>query len=133
MIEHVARTDHFLKESRRVLRPGGQLVHSTNNLASWHNVVALMLGWQPGSRRRSATRSWWATRLSPSASSGQAARRIFGLFTGRALHDLAVHHGLHVRSVKGVGYYPFTGGAARFSAGSTVGMRRFLLLYATRD
>lgn len=42
-----AHADLFLREIRRVLRPTGYAVVSTNNLSSWHNVVALALGWQP--------------------------------------------------------------------------------------
>jgi 2-polyprenyl-3-methyl-5-hydroxy-6-metoxy-1,4-benzoquinol methylase len=38
VIEHLADTDQFVSELRRVLRPSGTLVVSTNNLASWHNI-----------------------------------------------------------------------------------------------
>ena len=47
VIEHVYDTDHLLAEAHRVLKPGGMMVTSTENLASWHNVGALMLGRQP--------------------------------------------------------------------------------------
>jgi 2-polyprenyl-3-methyl-5-hydroxy-6-metoxy-1,4-benzoquinol methylase len=47
MIEHLRDTDGFMIELQRVLKPGGIAVISTNNLASWHNIVALMLGAQP--------------------------------------------------------------------------------------
>ena len=47
VIEHVFDTDHFVAEAFRVLRPGGIVVTSTENLASWHNIGALLLGWQP--------------------------------------------------------------------------------------
>ncbi len=47
VIEHVDRVDHFLREIRRVMKPNGYAVISTENLASWHNVFALSLGWQP--------------------------------------------------------------------------------------
>ena len=47
VIEHLARTDNFVSEILRVLRPGGYAVTSTENLASWHNIAALALGWQP--------------------------------------------------------------------------------------
>lgn len=40
-------TDNLLSEIWRVLKPGGVLVVSTENLASWHNIFALLLGWQP--------------------------------------------------------------------------------------
>src|SRR3712207_3301300 len=44
VIEHLRHTDLFLSEIRRVLRPGGSAVISTNNLSSWHNVISLALG-----------------------------------------------------------------------------------------
>ncbi len=47
VIEHVVRLDHFVTEIRRVLAPGGVAVVCTENLASWHNVGALALGYQP--------------------------------------------------------------------------------------
>ena len=47
VIEHLCDTDNFVRESYRVLRPGGLAVVSTENLASWHNIGALMFGWQP--------------------------------------------------------------------------------------
>ena len=47
VIEHMHDTDGFVRECRRVLRPGGLLIVSTENLASWHNVAALVFGWQP--------------------------------------------------------------------------------------
>ena len=47
VIEHLADTDVFVAEIARVLEPGGYAVISTENLASWHNVFALVFGWQP--------------------------------------------------------------------------------------
>lgn len=47
VLEHLVDTDLFVSEIRRLLRPGGVAVVSTENLASWHNVAALVLGWQP--------------------------------------------------------------------------------------
>jgi SAM-dependent methyltransferase len=47
VIEHVKRIDHFAAEIKRVLVPGGFALVCTENLASWHNVAALTLGYQP--------------------------------------------------------------------------------------
>ena len=47
VIEHLHNTDGFLSEIHRVLRPGGIFVLSTNNLAAWHNIAALLVGAQP--------------------------------------------------------------------------------------
>jgi len=47
VIEHVKRLDHFVVETRRVLKPGGVAIVCTENLSSWHNVAALALGYMP--------------------------------------------------------------------------------------
>jgi len=46
-IEHVHNTRLYLEECHRVLKPGGQLLITTENLASWVNIGALVFGWQP--------------------------------------------------------------------------------------
>lgn len=46
VIEHVIDIDHFISEIKRVLKPNGYCVISTENLASWHNIIALILGYQ---------------------------------------------------------------------------------------
>lgn len=47
IIEHLLDTDGFLAEVRRVLRPGGVLVITTPNLASFENRLRLLLGAYP--------------------------------------------------------------------------------------
>lgn len=46
VIEHILDIDHFIKEIYRILAPGGYCVISTENLSSWHNIFALVLGFQ---------------------------------------------------------------------------------------
>jgi SAM-dependent methyltransferase len=47
VLEHLVETRQFLAEIYRVLRPGGYAIINTPNLASWHNIAALLLGIQP--------------------------------------------------------------------------------------
>jgi 2-polyprenyl-3-methyl-5-hydroxy-6-metoxy-1,4-benzoquinol methylase len=44
VVEHLFDTEGFLRELRRVLRPGGALIASTPNLNSLHNRVRVLLG-----------------------------------------------------------------------------------------
>jgi len=47
IIEHLFDPDIFLSEVYRVLQKDGYFILTTPNLASWHNRIALMLGYQP--------------------------------------------------------------------------------------
>lgn len=47
VVEHLTDLDYFFGEAQRVLKKNGILITSTNNLASWHNVFSLFLGWAP--------------------------------------------------------------------------------------
>lgn len=47
LIEHLFDPDHLLSEVFRVLKEDGFFLITTPNLASWHNRIALLLGFQP--------------------------------------------------------------------------------------
>ena len=47
VIEHLYNIDNFVSEIRRLLKPEGIFIVSTENLAAWHNIFALVLGMQP--------------------------------------------------------------------------------------
>lgn len=108
VIEHVRGTDRLLAEIRRVLREDGVACISTNNLASWHNVVSLTLGYQPPPAHVS-DEVIVGNPLNPE--DGEAhedrGRTHLRLFTGRALEELARAHGLQPAApLRTVGYYP---------------------------
>ena len=113
VIEHLAQTDHFMREIRRVLKPGGYAVVSTNNLASWHNVAALMVGWQPLPCHVSDEAVVGNPLSLEEQRYGERIHRHLRIFTGRALAELAASHGLMLDTSVGSGYYPFGGPTAR--------------------
>ena len=89
VIEHLAETDHFMREIRRVLKPNGYAVVSTNNLASWHNVLSLVLGWQPLPCHVSDDAVVGNPLALEELRYGDRIHRHLRIFTGRALRGLA--------------------------------------------
>jgi SAM-dependent methyltransferase len=114
VIEHVRGTDGFLREVRRVLALGGVACVSTNNLASWHNVLSLALGLQPPPMHVS-DEVIVGNPLNPEdgALHEDRGRTHLRLFTPRALRELAAVHGLIAERVLTAGYYPLPPRLAR--------------------
>ena len=110
VIEHVADVDHFAQEVFRVLRPGGYAIISTENASSWHNIFAILLGWQmfsltnmsgkgggvgnPFALHRGTTHEYksWTHKT---------------IFSLRGLSEFFAIHGFEVIKTAGAGYYPF--------------------------
>lgn len=110
VIEHLADTDNFIKEIRRVLKPGGYAVICTENLASWHNIFALLFGWQPFSLSNICeTRFQIGNPLaihSGAPSENPKSWQHLRVFAYRGLRDVFAAHGFVVEYFAGSGYYP---------------------------
>jgi 2-polyprenyl-3-methyl-5-hydroxy-6-metoxy-1,4-benzoquinol methylase len=109
VIEHLCDTDVFVSESYRVLRPGGLVIVSTENLASWHNVFALLFGWQAFSLSNvSHTNLGLGNPLAIHRGSEQAERGMEHqrIFSYRGLQELLRCHGFGRVRIAGAGYYP---------------------------
>jgi SAM-dependent methyltransferase len=114
VIEHLKHTDGFLREARRVCAPGGLVVISTNNLSSWHNVFTLIVGWQPMPNHVSdVVHVGNPMNLRAGEQHADAGQTHLRIFTGRALVELAAHHGLEPVALRTSGYYPFPPRMAR--------------------
>jgi len=97
LIEHLFDPDHFLDEVYRVLRPEGIFVLSTPNLASIHNRITLLFGYQPYSVLVSLNKPvghFWF-------SAGGAAPDHIRFFTLRSLKELLKVHGFKILVMKG--------------------------------
>ena len=117
VIEHLPGTDSFMGEVRRLLRPEGYALISTNNLSSWHNIFSLVVGWQPlpcnVSDLGNVGNPLTARLGGKSTTRAQSHLRVF---TGKALTQLARHHGLRPLVERAAGYYPFPPRIARHLA-----------------
>jgi methionine biosynthesis protein MetW len=116
VIEHLQATDLFLRETRRVLKPGGLAVLSTNNLASWHNILSLVMGMQPPPMHISneviAGNAFDPLRGSRHPTEGDSHLRIFSF---KALREICEYHGFDVEVLRSVGYYPMGPRLARLA------------------
>lgn len=105
IIEHLWNTDGFLKEVKRVLKPHGYAIISTPNLASWHNLVYLLLGKQPSVATVSDELYPWKEKPGHCR-----------VFTATELIKLLEFHGFAVKEIIGTSYYPLTGKLANWLA-----------------
>jgi SAM-dependent methyltransferase len=115
VIEHVLDLDHFVSETKRVLRAGATAVVGTENLASWHNVAALVLGFMPFSLTNVSSRGPIGNPLAIHSGRPQqrgASWQHVHVLTTKGLRSLFEAHGLRVVRVVAAGYYPLVGRAA---------------------
>jgi SAM-dependent methyltransferase len=116
VIEHVPRLDHFVVEIRRVLVPGGTAVICTENLASWHNIGALVLGWQPFSTTNISSLgpigNPWALHAGEEPHMGDSWQHVHVMAMGGLTH-LFSSHGFAIERMFSAGYHPAFGRVAR--------------------
>lgn len=104
VIEHVFDPDACIEEVRRVLRPGGALVVTTPNLASWLNRALLLAGIQPVFTETSTRKKYghWLARLGQHNTNTQGHLK---LFTLGALRELLGDIGFEVVRTEGYKFF----------------------------
>jgi ubiquinone/menaquinone biosynthesis C-methylase UbiE len=107
IIEHLVDVDKFVKETYRVLKPGGYLVLSTENLSSWHNIFVLVLGWQAFSQHLSTLKNVGNPLRITKPTDYDLRGMHIKIFTPRGLKELIELYGFRIEKFFGVGYYPF--------------------------
>jgi len=106
IIEHLVNVDGFLREIHRVLKPGGYLILSTENLSSWHNIAALLLGWQAFSQHISTVQNLGNPLRFFNYSKSKSEDLHVRIFTPRGLREIVEVHRLVVERTFSAGYYP---------------------------
>lgn len=108
VIEHIWSLDNFVTETKRVLKDDGYAIICTENLSSWHNIFALILGLQPFSltnvSEKGAIGNPFVLKAveGPKYSTWQHTR----VLTWRGLRDIFEIHGFEVVGYRGYGYFP---------------------------
>lgn len=112
VIEHLYGTDNFVKEIKRILKPNGYAIISTNNLSSWHNFLPLLLGYQPFPSDVSGYAS--IGKLFALSKNWHGSLGHLRIFSFMALKGIFRKYGFNIEKHKGDGYYPFPKGISTF-------------------
>lgn len=110
VIEHVSNVDFFASEIKRLLRPGGVAIISTENASSWCNIGASILGWQQFSLTNvsaleNGVGNPWALHRGDRIELSSWTHKT--VFNYRGLIEFLSLHGLTMVSCRGAGYFPF--------------------------
>lgn len=117
VIEHLSKTEYFVRELFRILKPGGYTVVCTENLASWHNILSLVMGWMPMSSSNFSQIAYnvgnpLALHASETTYLPESWQHI-RVLSIRGIKDIFALHGFKLERILGAGYYPFPSYFAR--------------------
>lgn len=118
VVEHLSDLDNFFSESRRVLKPGGRIIISTENLAGYHNILALLMGNQPYTGPYLS--KFFPVGHRPCSKFYQGKSTAYphlNVMTTKALRQLLGKYGFNVKKISGIGFYPLLPFLAKILAG----------------
>lgn len=124
--------DNFIMEAYRVLKPGGYLIISSDNLACWSSIVSLMLGFQD-IHSQISTYYRIGNPLSPDYKKKHLAH--YGHLkvpAYRSLKDILEIYGFNVENIDGAGYAPFPRRLASFLSSLDVQHSKFVVMKARK-
>lgn len=109
VVEHLSDLDNFFFECKRVLKKGGRIIISTENLAGYHNILALFLGNQPYTGPYLSAKFPIGHRPCAKYYGGGSQKSFphLNVMTFKALKQLLTKHGFKIIKTEVVGFYPF--------------------------
>jgi SAM-dependent methyltransferase len=110
VIEHVSRTDGFLENVFRILKPEGYALIVTQNISYIANIPAISIGYQAFSHNISdfnnagnVFRGWDDSKFPPETTGYHTHKRVFSV---RGLPALMQCHGSYIGHIVGAGFAP---------------------------
>jgi methionine biosynthesis protein MetW len=106
VIEHLFYPSKFIQEIYRILNKGGYAIISTENLASWDNIVCLLFGYTPFSMQFDQLKI--GNRFSPhDKEKMENYPPHVRIFSYQGLVELLKSNGFKIEKIKASGYIPF--------------------------
>lgn len=106
VLEHLFFPSIFVQEIYRVLKKDGYSVISTENLASWDNIISLLFGYTPFSMEFDRLKIG-----NPFSPHDKAKRAEYPshvrIFSFQGLVDILKFHGFKIEKISASGYLPF--------------------------
>lgn len=110
-VEHLINLDVFFGEVYRILKPGGSLFISTENLASWSNIFLLLLGIQPITGPYLSSKH--IVGFHPVLKASKKMQNLvktrpphLNVMTAKSLKELLLKNNFKILEFVGLGYYP---------------------------